>query len=162
MLGRMRTCSLSSLEVLEMERTPSKLLKDDSLSIYEKTLLKLQQGSQLDLSSIPEEAATNTSTSPLVSTVSSNMTVDAADCASTGSFIGSGGSQSMNISKEEPRGNLSVIDMFSRYRASRTNKIVSSDDSAMETEDYGFSANTSPSHDPELQEGCIVDPPSPV
>ncbi|KAL9999555.1 hypothetical protein Hdeb2414_s0016g00483491 [Helianthus debilis subsp. tardiflorus] len=160
MLGRMRTCSLSSLEVLEMERTPSKLLKDDSLSIYEKTLLKLQQGSQLDLSSVPEEA-TNTSTSPLVSTVSSNMTVDAADCASTGSFIGSGGSQSMNISKEEPHGNLSVIDMFSRYRASRTNKIVSSDDSAMETEDYG-SANTSPSHDSELQEGCIVDPPSPV
>ncbi|MFS7971605.1 hypothetical protein Hanom_Chr09g00834841 [Helianthus anomalus] len=160
MLGRMRTCSLSSLEVLEMERTPSKLLKDDSLSIYEKTLLKLQQGSQLDLSSVPEEA-TNTSTSPLVSAVSSNMTVDAADCASTGSFIGSGGSQSMNISKEEPRGNLSVIDMFSRYRASRTNKIVSSDDSAMEMEDYG-SANTSPSRDPELQEGCIVDPPSPV
>lgn len=35
MLGRIRACSLSSLEVLEMEeRTPSKLLKHDSLSIY--------------------------------------------------------------------------------------------------------------------------------
>ncbi|KAI7740385.1 hypothetical protein M8C21_012732 [Ambrosia artemisiifolia] len=148
-----------------MERTPSKLLKDDSLSIYEKTLLKLQQGSQLDLSSVPEES-TKTSMSPSVSTVSSNsepsLTMNAADCASPVSFPGSGSSQSMNISKEEPRGNLSVIAMFSRYKASRSDKIISSDDSAMEIEDYGFSANTSPSHDPELQEGCIIDPPSPV
>ncbi|GJX76020.1 hypothetical protein Tco_0322831, partial [Tanacetum coccineum] len=34
MLGRVRACSLSSLQVLEMERTPSKLLKDDNLSVY--------------------------------------------------------------------------------------------------------------------------------
>lgn len=32
--GRVQVCSLSSLEVLEMERTPSELLKDDSLFIY--------------------------------------------------------------------------------------------------------------------------------
>ncbi|KAK9049463.1 hypothetical protein SSX86_030966 [Deinandra increscens subsp. villosa] len=166
MLGRVRACSLSSLEVLEMERTPSKLLKDDSLSIYERTLLKLQQGSQLNLSSNPEESS-NPSTSPSMSTITSNeasVAVHAADYASTGSgsFSGSENSQSMIISKEEPRGNLSVLYMFSRYKALRNDKIISSDDGAMAMEDYGSSTNTSPSHDLELQEGCIVDPPSPV
>ncbi|KAK1433892.1 hypothetical protein QVD17_10810 [Tagetes erecta] len=162
MLGRVRACSLSSLEVLEMERTPSKLLKDDSLSIYEKTLLKLQQGSQLDLSSIPEES-TNTSSSASVSTVTSNevsTTVNATDNASTGVFSSSGSSQSMIVPKEESRGNLSVLDMFSRYKASRSDKITSTDDSAMEIEECCSSANTSPSL--EHQEGCIVDPSSPM
>ncbi|XP_076901959.1 uncharacterized protein LOC143556557 [Bidens hawaiensis] len=166
MLGRVRTCSLSSLEVLEMERTPSfKLLKDDSLSIYEKTLLKLQQGSQLSLPSISEES-TKTSTSPSMSIVQSNeasMTVNAAEhCASTGSFSSLGDSQSLIISKEESCGNLSVLHMFSKYKASRNKKIISCDDSAMEVEDYGSSASLSPSHDHELQEGCIVDPSPPV
>lgn len=135
------------------------------LCYIEKTLLKLQQGSQLNLPPISEES-TKTSTSPSVPTVSSNeasMTVNAAEhCASTGSFSNLGDSQSMIISKEESRGNLSVLYMFSKYKASRNNKIVSCDDSAMEVEDYGSSASLSPSHDHELQEGCIVDSSPPV
>ncbi|KAD4889062.1 hypothetical protein R6Q59_034049 [Mikania micrantha] len=160
MLGRVRACSLSSLEVLEMERTPSKLLKDDSLSIYEKTLLKLQQGSQHNLNSIPDES-TNLSTSSSMSTVTTNeasMTENAADCASTSL----GNNQSTIISKDEPRGNLSIFYMFSRYKASRNDAIISSDDSTMAMEDCCSSANTSSSHDLELHEGCIVDLPSPI
>ncbi|XP_008439378.1 uncharacterized protein LOC103484190 [Cucumis melo] len=46
MFGRIR--SSSSLDSLE--RPPSKILKDDCLSIYETTLMKLKLGSQLDSS----------------------------------------------------------------------------------------------------------------
>ncbi|XP_021720239.1 uncharacterized protein LOC110687904 [Chenopodium quinoa] len=49
MFGRIRS-SPSPVELLELERLPSKLLKHDSLSIYESTLVKLKQGSQRNLS----------------------------------------------------------------------------------------------------------------
>ncbi|PWA50972.1 hypothetical protein CTI12_AA467970 [Artemisia annua] len=164
MLGRVRACSLSSLQVLEMERTPSKLLKDDNLSIYEKTLLKLQKGSQRDVSLSPEES-TNTDTSPSVTTVSSNeasMVVDTPDYASTDSFPVSGSSQFMIIAKEEPHKNLSVLDMFSRYKTSRNDNISSCDESTMAMEDDCSSANAALSNDTEPQQGCIVNPPSPI
>ncbi|KAF2314159.1 hypothetical protein GH714_023799 [Hevea brasiliensis] len=48
MFGRLRP-STSSLDSLE--RPPSKIFKDDPLSIYEATLIKLKLGSQRDLSS---------------------------------------------------------------------------------------------------------------
>ncbi|KVI06223.1 uncharacterized protein LOC112510090 [Cynara cardunculus var. scolymus] len=157
MLGRVRACSLSSLEVLEMERTP-KLLKDDSLSIYEKTLLKLQQGSKRNLSLIPEESMKTDDTSP------SMATNEAALVAVNGSDYGSTDSsdnQSMIIAKEEPRGNLSVVYLFSRYKTSRNDNISSSDDSAMTMamamEDDYSSTNTSPG----LQQECIIDSLSP-
>ncbi|XP_023000809.1 uncharacterized protein LOC111495147 [Cucurbita maxima] len=50
MFGRVR----SSSSVDSLERPPSKVLKDDRLSIYETTLRKLKLGSQLD--SIPPKA----------------------------------------------------------------------------------------------------------
>lgn len=142
----------------------SDCLKFIPMYYVEKTMLKLQKASQLDLSSTPEES-TNTSSSVSVSTVASNevsMTVNATDTASTGSFSTSGNSQSMIVPKEKQHGNLSVLYMFSRYKASRSDKITSTDDSAMEIEECCSSANTSPSHGLELQEGCIVDPSSPV
>ncbi|CAH1423229.1 unnamed protein product [Lactuca virosa] len=134
MLGRVRACSLSSLEVLEMERTPSKLLKDDSLSIYEKTLLKLQQGSHRDLSLIPDESM-NTDTSPSMASNEASMKVNAS-------------MDSLPSSKEEPHGNLSVLYMFSRYKTSRHDNPNSSDGSnAMEMQNDCSSANTSLSND---------------
>ncbi|KAI3765939.1 hypothetical protein L2E82_15986 [Cichorium intybus] len=152
MLGRVRACSLSSLEVLEMERTPSKLLKDDSLSIYEKTLLKLQQGSQRDLSLIPEESM-NTDTSPSMATI----------LPDEASVVVNASTASSSSLKEEPHGNLSVLYMFSRYKTSKNENITSSHDSTMMAmEDECSSANTSPSNDSELQHGCIVNPPSPI
>ncbi|XP_057548927.1 uncharacterized protein LOC130827277 [Amaranthus tricolor] len=50
MFGRIRA-SPSPVECLELERLPSKIYKDDSLSIYEATLMKLKKGSQRCLSS---------------------------------------------------------------------------------------------------------------
>ncbi|KAF9604419.1 hypothetical protein IFM89_006428 [Coptis chinensis] len=62
MLGRVRA-SPSSLDCLELERPPSKLIKSDALSIYvsflsetEATLEKLRLGSRRALSSSSEEA----------------------------------------------------------------------------------------------------------
>ncbi|EEF51849.1 hypothetical protein RCOM_1507320 [Ricinus communis] len=55
MFGRVRAAS-SSLDSLE--RPPSKIFKDDPLSIYETTLIKLKLGSQRDLNSpSPSEEA---------------------------------------------------------------------------------------------------------
>lgn len=126
--------------------------------------MKLQQGSQLNQSLIPEESM-NTDTSPSIDTVSSNESsevVHASDYASTYSFPNSGETQSMIIPKEEPHGNLSVLYMFSRYKTSKNNNVSSSDDGPKAMEDDCSSANVSPNHDPELPQGCIVDPSSPT
>ncbi|XP_062116035.1 uncharacterized protein LOC133830131 [Humulus lupulus] len=55
MFGRVRAASSSSssLESLVLERPPSKIVKEDSLSVYEATLVKLKLGSQRNLSSQP-------------------------------------------------------------------------------------------------------------
>ncbi|GJZ46127.1 hypothetical protein Tco_0593723 [Tanacetum coccineum] len=130
---------------------------------YEKTLLKLQKGSQRDVS-LSSEESTNTDTSPSVTTVSSNeasMVVDTPDYASTDSFSICGSSQSIIIAKEEPHKNLSVLDMFSRYKTSRNDNISSCDESTM-MEDDCSSANAALSNDTEPQQGCIVNPPSPI
>ncbi|XP_071710217.1 uncharacterized protein [Rutidosis leptorrhynchoides] len=152
MLGRVRASSLSSLQVLEMERTPSKLLKDDSLSIYEKTLLKLQQGSRRDLSLIPDESVKTDTT---ISSNESSVVVDAPAYASTDSVSSSGNVQPMIVSKEKRRGNLSVVYMFSKYESSKNGDISSCDDNGIEMEDDCSFANTSP-------HGFIVDPVSPI
>ncbi|KAJ9568238.1 hypothetical protein OSB04_004204 [Centaurea solstitialis] len=161
MFGRVRACSLSSLEVLEMERNP-KLLKDDSLSIYEKTLMKLQEGSKRNLSLIPEESMeADDDTSPsMAANEAESVVVNGSDDASTGSDD----SQSMIIAKEKPCKNLSVVYLFSRYKASRNGNISSSDDSSMTVamEDDYSSADTSSTRDHGLQQGCIADSSSPI
>ncbi|KAJ0106274.1 hypothetical protein Patl1_18235 [Pistacia atlantica] len=53
MFGRVRAAS-STLDCLELEKPPSKLIRDDSFSIYEVTLMKLKLGSQCDLGSPPD------------------------------------------------------------------------------------------------------------
>ncbi|GKV13846.1 hypothetical protein SLEP1_g24818 [Rubroshorea leprosula] len=53
MFGRVRAPS-SSPESLE--RPPPKIIKDDPLSVYEATLMKLRVGSQRHLHSLPEAA----------------------------------------------------------------------------------------------------------
>ncbi|CAA0806951.1 Unknown protein [Striga hermonthica] len=50
---------MSSLELLEMERPPPKIIKHDSLSIYESTLLKLKQGSHCNPSCRTEDSVKN-------------------------------------------------------------------------------------------------------
>ncbi|EYU23155.1 hypothetical protein MIMGU_mgv1a020033mg, partial [Erythranthe guttata] len=64
MFGRVRASPISSLELLEMERPPSKIIKHDSLSIYESTLLKLKQGSHCNPRYNPEDSCTMATDSP--------------------------------------------------------------------------------------------------
>ncbi|KAK8471356.1 hypothetical protein PHAVU_003G208400 [Phaseolus vulgaris] len=54
MFGRIRA-STSSLETLE--GSPSKILKDDTLSIYEATLMKLKIGARLDTSEVIDDSS---------------------------------------------------------------------------------------------------------
>ncbi|XP_019196542.1 PREDICTED: uncharacterized protein LOC109190506 [Ipomoea nil] len=116
MLGRVRRSSISSLEQLELERQPPKLMKSDSLSIYETTLLKLKEGSRRrDISSCLED--------------SKGEEASAIDVDSSSSF---------DSQRQQPKtGNLSLPYLFLRYRSSR--QPVSSAD-----EDSCSSATTSP------------------
>ncbi|KAG2408235.1 hypothetical protein LR48_Vigan01g227300 [Vigna angularis] len=54
MFGRIRA-STSSLETLE--GSPSKILKDDTFSIYEATLMKLKIGARLDTSEVIDDSS---------------------------------------------------------------------------------------------------------
>ncbi|XP_030494563.2 uncharacterized protein LOC115710334 [Cannabis sativa] len=56
MFGRVRPASFSSssLESFDLDRPHSKIIKEDSLSVYEATLVKLKLGSQRNLSSLPK------------------------------------------------------------------------------------------------------------
>ncbi|KAL9267507.1 hypothetical protein AKJ16_DCAP22087 [Drosera capensis] len=71
MLGRLRVLPSSPSEIFEAEeRSPlAKIFKQDSLSIYEATLLKLKEGSQRSQSSPDEGFADGTASSSL-STIS--------------------------------------------------------------------------------------------
>ncbi|CAK7336637.1 unnamed protein product [Dovyalis caffra] len=139
MFGRLRASS-SSLDSLE--RPPSKILKDDSLSIYEATLMKLKLGSQRDLSSAFDEAmemesecsttcasssmeSNNTSTNALkslqhviTSPDEEAMTVDP-DCSSVSDRSSFSATQSTGDSKEQQSKNVSVLYLFSKYNNSR-------------------------------------------
>ncbi|KAK9277922.1 hypothetical protein L1049_027479 [Liquidambar formosana] len=121
MLGKVRpsSCSADSLE-----RPPPKILKDDSLSIYEATLMKLKLGSRRDLSSPSEEAmkmeggcsSASISTSSrhsLSSTHEEAMTID------TSVSLGSSDCQSMGSFKQQQNQNVSVLYLFSKYESSR-------------------------------------------
>ncbi|XP_034673573.1 uncharacterized protein LOC117904875 [Vitis riparia] len=157
MLGRVRPLSSSSSSSLDsLERPSPKIIKHDSLSIYEATIMKLKLASQRDISSIQEEAMTieTDATSASVSASSQNelslpsmeaiemetskqtncsasvsksyqhypsssyeeaMTIDA-----TGLSPGCSDCQSMiNSVKQQRNRNLSIADLFSKYKSSQ-------------------------------------------
>ncbi|PIN12391.1 hypothetical protein CDL12_14996 [Handroanthus impetiginosus] len=118
MLGRVRA-SPSSLELLEMERPPSKIIKHDSLSIYESTLLKLKQGSHCNSRSSPECSA-QVDAYCAMATESPEEAMTDADCSSTDSFPDSSSSfQSTGSSKEQDSKNVSILYLFSKYKSSK-------------------------------------------
>ncbi|XP_057970438.1 uncharacterized protein LOC131159497 [Malania oleifera] len=131
MLGRMRAGS--SLDCLE--RPPSKLIKDDTLSIYEATLIKLTEGSRNDQNSYPEVAMQIETDCTYMSSLPNehSMTTDT-DCFSPNSID----CQSMCSSKQQQSRTVSVLYLFSKYKSPRK---------AMATEDYG-SAGASLSQTP--------------
>ncbi|KAI3454975.1 hypothetical protein Pfo_011638 [Paulownia fortunei] len=144
MLGRVRASPMSSLELLEMERLPSKIIKHDSLSIYESTLLKLKQGSQCNPRCNPEDSArmetycTMETDSPEAEEA---MTTNA-DCSSNDSFPNSSSSfQSTGSSKEQGSRNMSILYFFSKYKSSQ--HAQNSNDKEMMVIESGYSSSSS-------------------
>ncbi|KAM7273528.1 hypothetical protein ACFE04_028192 [Oxalis oulophora] len=121
---------------------PSKIIKDDSLSIYEAILIKLKQGSQHSLSSAPQvllvdEGEANyvhagCSSFVSVGTIKTEqrccpenlpvskveeIMIDISDPSASNSAC-SADSQSTSIQKKQSR-NASVLQLFSKYKNSK-------------------------------------------
>ncbi|KAK6148131.1 hypothetical protein DH2020_019043 [Rehmannia glutinosa] len=121
MLGRVRASPISSLELLELERPSPKIIKHDSLSIYESTLLKLKQGSHCNPSCNPEDSGKMDAYCTMAVDLPEEKTMTAdADCSSTDSFPNSTSTfQSTGSSKEPGSRNMSIIYFFSKFKSSQ-------------------------------------------
>ncbi|XP_022883716.1 uncharacterized protein LOC111400539 [Olea europaea var. sylvestris] len=129
MLGRVRPSSINSLGLLELERPNSKIIKDDSLSIYERTLLKLKQGSLRN----PSIAVENSMGTDVNCTIASDSTEQEAmtiegNFSSIDSLPVSSNCESTGTSKEQGTKSLSILCLFSRYKDSQQLSVSSSDD----------------------------------
>ncbi|CAA2987325.1 Hypothetical predicted protein [Olea europaea subsp. europaea] len=129
MLGRVRPSSINSLGLLELERPNSKIIKDDSLSIYERTLLKLKQGSLRN----PSIAVENSMGTDVNCTIASDSTEQEAmtiegNFSSIDSLPVSSNCESTDTSKEQGTKSLSILCLFSRYKDSQQLSVSSSDD----------------------------------
>ncbi|CAN0826950.1 hypothetical protein LINGRAHAP2_LOCUS845, partial [Linum grandiflorum] len=137
MFGRLRPPS-SSLDSLELERSHSKFFKDDSLSVYEATLMKLKRGSQLATTNCchsPMEAESDciSSISSTTSSHGSNSTVLLQNSGNSiqqplPTLTSSASSPSTVDLKHQP----SVLDLFSKYKLSHQQSISSQKDITMD------------------------------
>ncbi|KAL2932808.1 Vacuolar protein sorting-associated protein 13B [Bienertia sinuspersici] len=136
MFGRIRS-SPSPAELLELERPPSKFFKDDSLSIYEATLVKLKQGSQRSTTSEHDLSPT------LQDSMESELNSNSNSLESSPQVFGSGSNSSClgvlsSPNQEQRRGrDISIYYLFSKYASSHQNQGSTSYGSD------GSSANTS-------------------
>ncbi|XP_057806844.1 uncharacterized protein LOC131021599 [Salvia miltiorrhiza] len=142
MFGRVRLAPVNSLEPLESERSSCKIIKHDSLSIYESTLLKLKQGSRSNPSFNPEDYA-RTDAFCIMAIDSAEEAVSAsAGCSSTESLPKSSSSdQSTASSNAEATTNMSILHFFSKHK-STTHTRNSSDTESMAIES-GYSSSSS-------------------
>ncbi|XP_060204437.1 uncharacterized protein LOC132632492 [Lycium barbarum] len=142
MLGRVRRCTINSLEQLELERPSSKLIKADSLSVYETTLMKLREGSRRD-TSFPTESSVDGSICCITSGGSPKEEASITDTDSSSEYLEDTTScPPTGSSRETKKSNLSLAYMFSRYRSSQCAGGTNEED-AMIIEDGIGSANTS-------------------
>ncbi|CAI0548197.1 unnamed protein product [Linum tenue] len=164
MFGRLRPPS-SSLDSLEMERSHSKFLKDDSLSVYEATLMKLKLGSQRAVLLPPhpdddpmdaetDSVSSSSSSTPSIGTspgFNSTIPLNPANSTSQPPTTAAGSCASFTISSSssdatELKHQVSVLQLFSKYKVSRQDESISSDRGITTmTVDYGVSVNNSPS-----------------
>ncbi|XP_004309797.1 PREDICTED: uncharacterized protein LOC101303872 [Fragaria vesca subsp. vesca] len=165
MFGRVRA---SSIPAESLERPPCKIFKDDSLSIYEVTLMKLKLGSKRNLSPCSNEvvemdagsnssslesepmnievncASSGTSSSP--DSVASFpqeevMTLDT-DCSSERSSVSSSGCDSAGTLKQPRSTEVSVLYLFSKFKRAH-DAISSSSSEAMIVDSVGVSPSSS-------------------
>ncbi|KAH6828279.1 hypothetical protein C2S53_017844 [Perilla frutescens var. hirtella] len=142
MFGRVRASPATSLELLESERSHCKIIKHDSLSIYESTLLKLKQGSQCN----PKEDSFTTDDICIMAIDSPEEGMTAgAGCSSTESLPESSSSiQSTAYSNEEAKMNMSILHFFSKQKsATRTENSIDTESMVIET-GYSSSSSVSP------------------
>ncbi|CAH8267887.1 unnamed protein product [Arabidopsis lyrata] len=98
-----------------LERYPAKIIKDDPLSVYESTLLKLKQGStRLDTTSSETEGEENLPSSPshVFSSDTQGDTHDMTLCNGSDAMA----IDSCESSKQLKNKNPSVLSMFSKYK----------------------------------------------
>ncbi|MBA0559240.1 hypothetical protein Golob_016215 [Gossypium lobatum] len=121
MFGRVRA-SPSPSSVDCFETPPSKIIKDDSLSIYETTLMKLKLGSQRHLISAPPTTAADL-TDCASGTVPSNtnsddesMVIDT-DCSPVSvSYTSSDFQSTSNFNSQQRSDGTSIRYLFSKFR----------------------------------------------
>ncbi|PON45617.1 hypothetical protein PanWU01x14_257280 [Parasponia andersonii] len=161
MFGQIRASS-SSLESLE--RPTSKILKEDSLSIYEATLVKLKLGSQHNLSLPPEKVghidavlvSSSTSLEPMKVDVNSSVSTSQ-DCPeftgslneevvtmdtvylSTSTHPSSRLTNSVSRCKQQQERAASILCLFSKFKNAQNAVRSSSEDSV--TADNGYSVS---------------------
>ncbi|XP_049359512.1 uncharacterized protein LOC125824192 [Solanum verrucosum] len=141
MLGRVRRSTISSLEQLELERPSSKIIKADSLSIYETTLLKLREGSRRD-TSFPAESSIDGNICRITSGGSPREESSITDTDSSREYLEDTSScQPTGSLKETKKSNFSLAYMFSRYKSSQCAGGINEED-AMDIEDNTCSANS--------------------
>uniref|UniRef100_A0A7N0T5B7 Uncharacterized protein n=1 Tax=Kalanchoe fedtschenkoi TaxID=63787 RepID=A0A7N0T5B7_KALFE len=124
MFGRVRpaTCSADNLE-----RTPSKLLKDHSLSVFESTLARLKLGSkhQLDagcdqavMRDTDEDDKNVNAYSPTVPCLTSEELTSPHEDSATEAAV-----ENYSKCQLSSKGNVSVAYLFSKYHSSRRHLI---------------------------------------
>ncbi|KAL1810407.1 hypothetical protein ACET3Z_027397 [Daucus carota] len=129
----MRISSWSSLEELELERSaPSKLIKDDSLSIYETTLMKLKEGSRRNTKLEHSDSVgmgIDSSVANMPPVVEEAEMLDT-DCTSSVTFKNQSDCQPIPVEKEQQNKNVSILSLFARYKNSHR-ALGSPDDKAV-------------------------------
>ncbi|KAL2459582.1 uncharacterized protein Fot_54831 [Forsythia ovata] len=145
MLGRVRPSSIGSLGLLELERPNSKLIKDDCLSIYETTLLKLKRGSLCNPSLAPENSTGTDENCTMESDLTEQEAMPInADRSSTDSLPISSSCESTGT--DQGTKSLSILYLFSRYKNSQQHSISSPDGVDMLAGSAFSSTRVSPSH----------------
>ncbi|BFG32358.1 hypothetical protein CerSpe_186320 [Prunus speciosa] len=168
MFGKIRA---SSCPAESLERPPFKILKDDSLSIYEATLMKLKLGSKRNLSPCSSEVvgeidngSTSSSSNSEPMKIDANcasaaaswghievasspqeqkefMTLDT-DCSSVTSSTSSTDCHSLGTLKQQRSTNVSVLYLFSKFKRAQEDICLSSGD-AMTIESASISPSSS-------------------
>ncbi|KAJ0048569.1 hypothetical protein Pint_15635 [Pistacia integerrima] len=145
MFGRVRTAS-STLDCLELEKPPSKLIKDDSFSIYEVTLMKLKlEGNSTSLKVL--------NSSHIVSQGHNNEMVIDTNGSSSGISSSSSDCQSTGSLQQQQSRNLSILYLFSKFRSSGQGKSSSQEENMM-IENDGSCVSTSTTSS-RLEQDCI-------
>ncbi|KAL6555647.1 hypothetical protein OROHE_007319 [Orobanche hederae] len=124
MFGRVRASPVSSSEPLDSERLSCKIIKHDSLSIYESTLLKLKQGGSRCNPSIYSKDSARTDAFCIVAiddapeeSVTAGASRISTDSRPESSSSVQSTASSPSSSNEGPNTNMSILHFFSKHKS---------------------------------------------